>query len=118
MKSADEYAEESRNYLIGSYSAQHEQRYQDAMVLAMWAQADATLAQAAATLEAARLTLDAQASNLLSALEESELGQLDYVPCLHKWYGCAMGESGDHVCDLVTEHTQVRHHCGCGAISR
>lgn len=62
------------------------------------AQVWASLAGAAATLEAARLTLDAQASNLLSALEEPEPDGIECCP------GCdcapsVLGPDGIWVCE-------------------
>lgn len=66
------YTKESDQAMLTSYQESHEGRDARALIHAMAAQRSATLAAAAATLEAARLTLDAQASNLLSALEEPE----------------------------------------------
>lgn len=70
MKSADEYAERADFAL----AAAREQSGQDRTDAILMAQVYATQQGAAAMLEAARLTLDAQASNLLSALEDPESG--------------------------------------------
>ena len=82
-----------------------------------WAGTWATLALAAATLEAARLTIDAQASNLLSALEEPEprrepgrcptvWGDAD-APCPDA------GARGGHWCDGTAGHPDSCI-CSCG----
>lgn len=71
MKTAAEYAEQSHEWLD---QIRADSDVRDVMAAAALAQANATLALAAATLEAAERTITAQASNLLSALEEPELG--------------------------------------------
>jgi hypothetical protein len=120
MKSADEYAENARHAIYEGSGRWLNDDLPRAMALFAAAQAEATLALAAATLEAARLmgpTPEDQA-RLDALMPEAAPFKLDYVPCLHEWQGCPVGEFEDHVCDLVKDHTQARHHCVCGAISR